>query len=547
MYDDDDIRSGGGDREPWELDTGSRLRQHFDSRRVEDPAEQYRERAVQRRQAQIQEAERRREEQAREAEEAKQARDARHDRSQSRQTERDEGGTPPPPEQHDPRADRYDYGDGRRATVGTPRRRRSSGLAGVLIIVAVAAVCVALMAGGTGLLGGSSLWDDAVDSDDYYYYDDDDDWYGDDWYGDDDFGVTVPYDDEDEDSTDDSSVADTGTSAEEDELERAELDGTLTVDIQTAEGLEALTYQEIYAKCLPSVVSITVITADGAGTGTGIIMTADGYILTCNHVIEDGITCTVTTYDDQVYTALLVGGDAQTDLAVLKIEAEGLTPAEFGDSDELTVGDEALAIGDPLGTTLRGTLTNGIISAINRNVTVNGYSMTLLQTTAALNSGNSGGPLINIYGQVVGVNNMKMNSTTVTVEGLGFAVPTSVVKEIIPTLATEGKVSRPVLGITCYSITEEYVESGGYLSSGCLVASVNELSDAYAQGVQVGDYITQINGMTVTSVDDVKAVIEDMSIGDTVELTILRPNEEGTAIAEELTITVALVDQADIS
>lgn len=537
MYDDDDIRSGGSDREPWELDTGSRFRQRFDSRRVEDLGKKYRERAKERR-----------EEQIREAEEAKQARDARHDRNRFQQTENDDGSTPPPPEGHDPRADRYDYGDGGRSTVGGHRNRRSSGLAGVVLVVAVAAICVGLMAGSEGLFDGFSLWGDVDDSDDYYY-DDDDDWYGDgDWYGDDDFDVTIPYGDEDEDNgTDDSTVADTETAAEEDELERAELDGTLSVTLQTSEGLEALTYQEVYAKCLPSVVSITVITADGAGTGTGIVMTADGYILTCNHVIEDGVTCTVTTYDDQVYTALLVGGDAQTDLAVLKIEAEGLIPAEFGDSDELTVGDEALAIGDPLGTTLRGTLTNGIISAINRNVTVNGYSMTLLQTTAALNSGNSGGPLINIYGQVVGVNNMKMNSTSVTVEGLGFAVPTSVVKEIVPTLATEGKVSRPVLGITCYSISEEYVTSGDYLSSGCLAASVNEKSDAYAQGVQVGDYITQINGMTVTSVDDVKAVIEDMSIGDTVELTILRPNEEGTAIAEELTITVALVDQADIS
>ncbi|MCC8182647.1 MAG: S1C family serine protease, partial [Clostridiales bacterium] len=418
-----------------------------------------------------------------------------------------------------------------------------------------AVVCVGLFAGSSDLFGLSVEWDDEDFSIESFFgdydsdnYDDYGDYYDDDWGWDDDFDVTVPYGDEDEDEdTDDSAAADTGTTAAEDELERAELDGTLTLNIQSSEGLEALTYQEIYAKCLPSVVSITVITADGAGTGTGIIMTADGYILTCNHVIEDGITCTVTTYDDQVYTALLVGGDAQTDLAILKIEAEGLTPAEFGDSDELTVGDEALAIGDPLGTTLRGTLTNGIISAINRNVTVNGYSMTLLQTTAALNSGNSGGPLINIYGQVVGVNNMKMNSTSVTVEGLGFAVPTSVVKEIVPTLATDGKISRPVLGITCYSISEEYVESGDYLASGCLVASVNELSDAYAQGVQVGDYITQINGMDVASVDDVKAVIETLSIGDTVELTILRPNEEGTDIAEELTITVELVDQADIS
>ena len=317
------------------------------------------------------------------------------------------------------------------------------------------------------------------------------------------------------------------------------------MDIQSAEGLEPLSYQALYAKCLPSTVSITVLNDEGIGTGTGIVMTGDGYILTCNHVIEGGETCRVTTSDDETYEALLVGGDAQTDLAVLKIEAEGLTPAQFGDSDELTVGDEALAIGDPLGTELRGTLTNGIISAINRNVTVNSYSMTLIQTTAALNSGNSGGPLLNIYGQVVGVNNMKMNSNVVTVEGLGFAVPTSVVREIVPTLASAGKVSRPVLGITCYGIDQETAERNGEPVTGLLVSSVNENSDAYVQGLQEGDYITAVNGVNVVSVAEVKEIIQDLSIGDTVELEVYRIDEE-SGEDETFSLTVALVDQSEL-
>lgn len=331
------------------------------------------------------------------------------------------------------------------------------------------------------------------------------------------------------------------------ELPRAELVGPMELDIQSEAGHKALSYQELYALCIPSTVSITVYSELGVGTGTGIVMTEDGYILTCEHVIADSSHCEVMTWDDKIYEAELVGADVQTDLAVLKIDAEGLTAAEFGNSDELVVGDEAIAIGDPLGTELRGTMTNGIISAINRNVVVSGYSMTLLQTTAALNSGNSGGPLINIYGQVVGVNNMKMISTDVTVEGLGFAVPTSVIRSIVPQLTADGRISRPVLGITCYSINAQAAEAEGYPCPGLLVASVNRDSDAYAEGLRVDDLIWAIEGKEVDDVSQVKEIIEDLDIGDQVTLSVIRFTGDGLEEYEEFELQVELMDQSEIS
>ena len=346
-------------------------------------------------------------------------------------------------------------------------------------------------------------------------------------------------------------------------LERYDGDSSgVTLELKSSQGLEALTYEELYQKCEPSVVSITVENDDSSGSGTGIVLTEDGYIITCAHVVSGQATATVTTGDEKEYNALLVGSDPQTDLALLKVDAEGLTPAEFGDAGELTVGDEALAIGDPLGATFRGTLTNGIISAINRDVTLNGYSMTLIQTTAALNSGNSGGPLLNIYGQVVGINNMKMVSSSTTVEGLGFAVPTTTAKEIIEALARDGGISRPVLGITCYGVDEETAEKKE-TRAGLVIAKVNEKSDCAAKGLKAGDLITAIDGKLYTDVAAFKEYAADFEIGHQVTLTVYRPREtdenpaadasssekseepvEYNALGE---ITVAMVDQQDIS
>ncbi|MCD7918291.1 MAG: trypsin-like peptidase domain-containing protein [Clostridiales bacterium] len=300
----------------------------------------------------------------------------------------------------------------------------------------------------------------------------------------------------------------------------------LSITLVSSEGKTALTYQELYAQCLPYMVSITVTAGTTGGTGSGIILAEDGYILTCNHVVADSATCTVLTYDDVSYTATLVGSDAQTDLAVLKIEATGLTPAEFGDSDELQVGDEALVIGDPLGSNFRGSLTNGIISGVNRSVSSNGYAMTLIQTTAAVNSGNSGGALFNIYGQVVGVVNLKMvtsssSSSSATVEGMGMAVPSTTVESIVSQLANDGAVHRAALGISCTSISEATSAITG-IPEGLMVQYIYDASDCAAQGIQLYDLITAANGTPVSTVQEFKEVIADLEIGDTVTLTVYR-------------------------
>lgn len=350
-------------------------------------------------------------------------------------------------------------------------------------------------------------------------------------------------------------------------LQRYEGDSSgVTLELKSSQGRTGLTYEALYKKCAPSAVSITVENDESSGSGTGIVLTRDGYIITCAHVVSDQSKAAVTTGDGKEYDALLVGSDPQTDLALLKIDAKGLTPAEFGDAGALTVGDEALAIGDPLGATFRGTLTNGIISAINRDVTLNGYAMTLIQTTAALNSGNSGGPLLNIYGQVVGVNNMKMVSSSTTVEGLGFAVPSTTAKEIIEALAREGGISRPVLGITCYGVDEKAAERN-HTRPGLVVAKVSKKSDCAAKGLQAGDLITAIDGKAYTDVAEFKEYAADFEIGHKVTLTVYRPKAtdqtggaasssagaDGSAAAEPVEyeslgeITVAMVDQQDVS
>ena len=214
---------------------------------------------------------------------------------------------------------------------------------------------------------------------------------------------------------------------------------------------EALTIQEIYQKVNPSTVTVLTGNRDGSAmVGTGVIFTEDGYILTNAHVIAGGSECYVVLDTGEDYRACLLGLDEEKDLAVIKIAASGLPAAEFGDSDALTVGDPVYAIGNPLGVELRGTLTDGIVSAINRDVYVDGVTMTLIQTNAALNNGNSGGPLINVYGQVVGINTMKMgSSSTTSVEGLGFAIPIASTAYMINDLIAYGEVhGEVVIGIS---------------------------------------------------------------------------------------------------
>ena len=302
----------------------------------------------------------------------------------------------------------------------------------------------------------------------------------------------------------------------------------------------ALCLQDIYSRVIDSVVSISSMTSSGTSSGTGIIMSPDGYVNTNHHVISGALVISVLTNDNREFEAALVGSDEMSDLAVLKIDARGLQAAEFGDSSKLRVGDSVVAIGDPLGVQLRGTMTNGIISAINRDLTVGDRTMTLIQTNAALNNGNSGGPLINCYGQVIGINTVKMSSyytASATVEGLGFAIPISVAKPIIDELIENGYVAgRPAIGISGDSLPS-YYRTYYRLPDGVYVTSVNDGSDAKAKGIREGDIVTAINGEVISSIDDLNTIKNQYAAGDEVTLTIYRSG----AYYE---VTVTLVDQA---
>ena len=287
---------------------------------------------------------------------------------------------------------------------------------------------------------------------------------------------------------------------------------------------EALTIQEIYQKVNPSTVTVLTGNRDGSAmVGTGVIFTEDGYILTNAHVIAGGSECYVVLDTGEDYRACLLGLDEEKDLAVIKIAASGLPAAEFGDSDALTVGDPVFAIGNPLGVELRGTLTDGIVSAINRDVAVDGVTMTLIQTNAALNNGNSGGPLINVYGQVVGINTMKMgSSSTTSVEGLGFAIPIDTAKPIIDELIEKGYVSgRPAIGIDGETLPATY-RIYYRLPEGIYVTRVYASSDAAAKGISEGDIITAINGVSVTTMEQLNRVKNQFTAGQTITLTIYR-------------------------
>jgi serine protease Do len=315
-------------------------------------------------------------------------------------------------------------------------------------------------------------------------------------------------------------------------LPSAQLGGNATLSIAAASE-EQLSLQEIYQKAIGSVVSIV----GDQSTGTGIIFDSRGYILTNYHVVEGNTTIEVRLQDGRHYEAALVGEDEKSDLAVLKVEGTGFQAAEFGDSDALQVGDVAVAIGDPLGVTLHGTMTDGIISAINRNVTVDGRVMTLIQTNAALNAGNSGGPLLNSAGQVVGINNMKMISLYSSVEGLGFAIPMNIAKPLVDEIIQNGSVQYTAIGIHVRGVTQtEAEEADGAL----LVVAVDTHSDAYRQGLRAGDRILAVNGEKMETIDALEAAKTGLKVGDTLEVTVLSPN------GAKRTVRIALVDEATL-
>jgi len=273
------------------------------------------------------------------------------------------------------------------------------------------------------------------------------------------------------------------------------------------------------------------------GSGSGIILTSDGYIVTCKHVVDDVDTIKVILNDDTEYEATLVGTDSRTDLAVLKIDATGLTPATLGDSDMLTVGEDVIAIGNPLGE-LRGTATSGIVSALSREVTVEDVTMSLIQTDAAISPGNSGGGLFNSSGSLIGIVNAKASSDDA--EGLGFAIPVSDVKTIISDLIDNGYVSgRAYLGVYTQDVTlSSGMNGGGGLfgsyfgsSSGtsCVqIAQIVSGSAAETAGLQVGDLILAVDDTEISSNTTLSAAISEYNAGDTATLTIQRDGQQQT-------------------
>ena len=320
----------------------------------------------------------------------------------------------------------------------------------------------------------------------------------------------------------------------------AALLGSGTVlNITESDGTE-LPLQDIYKKVIPSVVSITAMGDSGTSTGTGIIMSKDGYIITNYHVVSTAKQVAVLLTSGEEYVASKVGGDETSDLMVLKIEAQDLTPAEFGDSDTAEVGDTVVAIGDPLGTELRGTMTDGIICGIQRNISVEDRTMTLIQTNAALNSGNSGGPLVNMEGQVIGINTMKIASSYTAVEGIGFAIPIASAKPIVDELVDKGYVTgRPAFGFTVETL-EAQVMLFYDLPGRLCIRSVEDNSDAYVKGIREGDIITAIEGVEVSSTDEFNRIKNQYVAGDELTLTIYRNGSS-------YDVSVKLMDRAELN
>lgn len=324
------------------------------------------------------------------------------------------------------------------------------------------------------------------------------------------------------------------------DIPRAALEPDFSLELQ-APGDTELSLQQLYERCADTIVAITGTVKDGSGYywGTGVIASPNGLIVTNAHIIDGCDSAKVTLYNDESYEAKLVGVDAISDLALLKIDAEELPAATFGDISSIAVGDQVAAIGNPLGEDFRSTLTNGIISAIDRGLNYNGRTMSLLQTNTAINQGNSGGALFNMYGQVVGITNMKMMSYYSSIEGIGFAIPSTTVKTVVDSLAANGEVrGRPSIGITVGAIPEDV--SGHYdIPAGLYVSGVQENSDAQAKGVQVGDILTAVNGTPVSTTEEVSQIKDSMQVGDSMVLSLWRDGKS-------LEVEIELMDTNDL-
>lgn len=290
-----------------------------------------------------------------------------------------------------------------------------------------------------------------------------------------------------------------------------------------------MTASEVYAANVNSTVGITTsVTTNyfgyqttAAASGSGFIITDSGYIVTNYHVVENAESIKVTTYDNTEYKATLIGCDESNDIAVLKIEGKNLKPVTLGDSGQMNVGDSVIAIGNPLGE-LTFSLTSGSISALNRKVTIDNTAMTLIQTDCAINSGNSGGALFNMHGEVIGITNAKYsgNSTGASIDNIAFAIPIDSVRELINSIIETGYIEKPYIGVTISAISEQ-----SYGISGVVIRSVEKDGPAAKAGIQQNDIITKVNGKEVTGIGEFMSMLAVEKEGDSVTLTVYRQGE----------------------
>ena len=315
------------------------------------------------------------------------------------------------------------------------------------------------------------------------------------------------------------------------------------IKVNEIETGKLLTAAQIYAANVNATVGITSTSVTtnffgypttSAASGSGFILSSDGYVVTNYHVIKDATSVKVATYSGESYDATIVGYDESNDLAVLKIDANGLSTVIVGDSDKMNVGDSVVAIGNPLGE-LTFSLTSGSVSALSREVTMsNGISMDLIQTDCAINSGNSGGALFNMYGEVIGITNAKYSTSSssgASIDNIGFAIPMNNVMDLIKSLMENGYISKAYIGVSVEDVTEKNQEYG--LPAGAAVAAVSENGPADKAGVKAKDIITKVNGQEIKGSSDLKKIVSSSKGGDKLKLTIYR---QGQTL--EITVTV---------
>ena len=315
------------------------------------------------------------------------------------------------------------------------------------------------------------------------------------------------------------------------------------LDVKNIDTSKQLTAAEVYAQNVNSTVGITTsinstnfwgYTTTAAASGSGFIISEDGYIITNYHVIKGASSIKVTTYSGDSYDATVVGYDESNDIAVLKVNATGLSPAVIGDSDNMNVGDSVVAIGNPLGE-LTFSLTSGAVSALNREVTLsNGVTMDLIQTDCAINSGNSGGALFNMYGEVVGITNAKYSSSSnseASIDNIGFAIPMNRVYDIVKSIIEKGYIAKPYIGVSAADVSAETQAYG--LPEGAAIKNVSEDGPAAKAGLQVNDIVTKVGDRKITCANDLVDAVSEASAGDLLKMTVYR---SGSTVEIEVTV-----------